>query len=59
MKKVVLTIAVLGSIFLAGCEKDEALAPSKKYCLKPKKIWIAADAGSGIRLIRREFNQFL
>ena len=37
MKKVLLTIAILGTIFLSGCEKDEALVPAEKTLLKADK----------------------
>ncbi len=37
MKKVLLTVAVLGTIFLSGCEKDESLEPSEKALLKADK----------------------
>ncbi|MBC7757423.1 MAG: hypothetical protein H7069_01095 [Phormidesmis sp. FL-bin-119] len=37
MKKVFLTIAVLGTIFLSACEKDETLAPAEKVQLKADK----------------------
>jgi hypothetical protein len=37
MKKVLLTIAILGTIFLSGCEKDEALIPAEKTLLKADK----------------------
>ncbi len=37
MKKVLLTVAVLGTIFLSGCEKDEALVPAEKTLLKADK----------------------
>lgn len=37
MKKVLLTVAVLGTIFLSGCEKDEVLVPSEKTLLKADK----------------------
>ncbi|SKB91757.1 hypothetical protein [Daejeonella lutea] len=37
MKKVLLTVAVLGTIFFTGCEKDEALVPAEKTLLKADK----------------------
>lgn len=37
MKKVLLSIAILGTIFLSGCEKDEALVPAEKTLLKADK----------------------
>lgn len=37
MKRVLLTVAVLGTILLSGCEKEEVVAPSEKVLLKADK----------------------
>jgi hypothetical protein len=37
MKKVLLTIAVLGTILLSACEKDETLAPAETAKIKADK----------------------
>lgn len=37
MKKVLLTIAVFGTIFLSACEKDDSIAPAERTLLKADK----------------------
>ncbi|WP_411273806.1 hypothetical protein [Daejeonella sp.] len=37
MKKVLLTIAILGTIFLSSCDKDDTLVPAEKSLLKADK----------------------
>ena len=37
MKRVLLTIAVLGTIFLSACEKEETLVPAEETVLKSDK----------------------
>jgi len=58
MKKVLLTIAILGTIFLSGCEKDDALVPVEKTLLKADKgvscrgcgQWDIANSGTNVAL---------
>lgn len=37
MKKVLLTIAILGTIFLSSCEKDDTLVPAENSLIKADK----------------------
>lgn len=37
MKKVLLTIAILGTIIFSGCEKDDTLVPAETTLLKADK----------------------
>lgn len=58
MKKVLLTIAILGTIFLSACEKDESLVPAEQTLLKADKgilcrgcgQWDIASTGSSAAL---------
>ncbi|MDP3469776.1 MAG: hypothetical protein Q8S11_15655 [Daejeonella sp.] len=37
MKKLLLTVAVLGTVLLSACEKDELAVPSEKSLIKTEK----------------------
>jgi nitrous oxide reductase accessory protein NosL len=45
MKKVLLTVAVLGTIFLSGCEKDEAVSPADRSSIKADDVIMCAGCG--------------
>jgi hypothetical protein len=45
MKKVLLALAVLGTIFLTACEKDNSLEPAEKVLLKSDKSLMCRGCG--------------
>ncbi len=45
MKRVLLTLAVFGTIFLNGCEKDAALVPVEKTSIKADDIIMCGGCG--------------
>ncbi|HEY1008690.1 MAG: hypothetical protein ACO1NS_14590 [Daejeonella sp.] len=45
MKKVLLTLAVSGTIFLSGCEKNETIAPEEKTSLKADDLKMCGGCG--------------
>ena len=58
MKKVLLTIAILGTIILSGCEKEDTLVPAETTLLKADKgvacrgcgQWDIASTGTSVAL---------
>ena len=45
MKKVLLTIAISGTIFLSSCEKDDTLVPAENSLLKADKGILCGGCG--------------
>ncbi len=45
MKRVLLTLAVFGTIFLNGCEKDAALVPVEKTSIKANDVIMCGGCG--------------
>ncbi len=45
MKRVLLTLVVIGTIFLSGCEKNESIVPADKTSIKADDVIMCGGCG--------------